>query len=295
MPEVVLSPTEIDELRRAFPAKFSKAVIEQIQTELAARMLHEAVILDPFGGVGGVHDLAFTMPVTTWAVDIEPEQAACHPRTVLGDSRYLVRVLAEHPEIPKPQVIVTSPAYGNRLADQYLGSDDEKCRGKGKLGCKDGWALNEDGDFVVVTIVSRDPSARLAPDSFKQKCERCHGTGKAKSTRQGYAIALGRKLSPGSGAALAWGGEYRNLHSNVLDSMLGTGAEWWLINVSSFLKTIQGNNRPQYQQVMEWWVEQVAARARIVGLRAIETPRMGNGENGKSRVPVEHLIIARAA
>lgn len=289
MTELTLTPAEIDELRRRFPAKFTPAIMETIAAEMAARMLHQANVLDVCGGPGGIHDLAHILPVSTWAIDIEPEQAACHPRNILGDSRFLPDVLAAHPEVPKPRVIIVSFAYGNRLADQYLGSDDEKCRGEGKFGCDAGWALNEDGTRFQVTVGGRGQGAQ----AFDQKCERCEGTGKAKSTRKGYAIALGRKLTPGSGAALAWGGPYRQIHTQLLDAMVKVDAEWWMVNISSFLKTIPGVKKPQYQPVMEWYVEEITKRMRLDGLKAIQTPRMGHGENQQSKVPVEHLIIAR--
>lgn len=277
------------DLIRAFPAKYSATIVDAIADELAARFLHTARILDPFGGIGGVHQLADRLPVTTVAIDIEAEQAALHPRTVHGDSRKaattllpaLRDVLTDPHGVPQHRhavdlfdAIVTSPAYGNRLADQYLGSDQEKCRACDGEGT---YPTNEPGEGVGEEV-----------------CQGCGGSGRAPSKRMGYAIALGRKLTPGSGAALHWGDRYRKLHREVLDSVrqvLRPGG-WWLVNVSSYMTTVDGDD--QYEPVMEWWLSELAARADVRRLVAIPTGRLRFGQNAERRVPVEHLIVAQA-
>lgn len=251
-----------DELRRAFPAKYTAGILDAIKAELQQRFLHTARILDPFAGIGGIHQLADRLPCTTVGIELEAECAALHPRTIHGDSRRAASLLGDLRAAagmgPSDlfDAIVTSPAYGNRFADQYLGSDNEKCR-----TC--------DGDGTG--------------------CTACAGTGRARSKRAGYAIALRRRLSAGSGAAVAWGDKYRRIHAAVLaavDDTLATDG-WWLVNVSSFI----GDDT--YRDVMEWWVERIAERARVVRLIAVETPRMGFGQNGDARVPVEHIIVAQ--
>lgn len=270
------------DLRRRFPAKFTASVLDTIQAELQLRFLHTATILDPFAGTGLVHTLADRLPVTTVGIEIEPEVAALHPRTVCGDSRRastfqnpLAAITGTPDGYPfRAQVIVTSPAYGNRFADQYLGSDTEQCR-----------ACLQAGE-PHPPVAGTDKVRFIDPD-----CKKCDGTGCAKSTRAGYAIALGRRLTPGSGAAAQWGQKYKRLHLPVLqdvDRLLEPGG-WWMVNVSSSIR------QEAYADVMEWWVERLAERARIVALRAIETPRNGFGQNGDDRVPVEHLIVAQKA
>ena len=71
-----------------------------------------ALILDPMCGVGGVHTLGGAgSGRRTVGVEIEPEWASQHPDTIHGDARSL----------PWPDesfdAVVTSPPYGNRLAD----------------------------------------------------------------------------------------------------------------------------------------------------------------------------------
>lgn len=93
------------------PARYTEALLP-----VMARMLAPCGrILDPFGGVGGVFKLAHWLPhAQIEAVEIEPEWAAQHPRTTLGSALAL----------PWPDGhfdgICTSPAYGNRMADQLI-------------------------------------------------------------------------------------------------------------------------------------------------------------------------------
>lgn len=109
------------------PAKFSETVIsamrEELELEAGRRVFagHGAPfrLLDPFAGVGGIHHLA-EADWETVGVELEPEWAAAHPRTIVGDATRL----------PFPSrsfdALVTSPAYGNRMADKYDGRDGSK-------------------------------------------------------------------------------------------------------------------------------------------------------------------------
>jgi hypothetical protein len=107
-----------------FPASYSDEVlasIRQLVPSSAAR------ILDPFAGPEGVRRLHATLgdfsfsgtPRSYLGVEIEPEWAQQGEATVQGDAtklQDLVEVKAFD-----PQMIITSPPYGNRMADQYLG------------------------------------------------------------------------------------------------------------------------------------------------------------------------------
>lgn len=177
-------------------------------------------------------------------------------------------------------------------SDSYLGSDNEKCRGKGRYGCDGGWATNSDGSRVQATIGGRGHGEQ----TFDQRCENCGGTGKARSKRQGYVFAKGDRLTPGSGAAVAFGRRYKMIHQRIMDGCARFADEhrdhtqpfWWVINVSSFIKD------DAYVGVMEWWVGEVARHATVVELRPVDTPRHGMGANADKRVPAEHIIIARS-
>lgn len=95
------------------PAKFSTPILAEIDRLLTGRLAPESSVLDPFAGVGGVHAL----PYTTVGVEIEPEWAGAHPQTVCGDSTRLTDLFPGY----EFDAVVTSPAYGNRMADSYAG------------------------------------------------------------------------------------------------------------------------------------------------------------------------------
>lgn len=72
-------------------------------------------VLDPFAGIGGIHYLdQFGFP--TVGVEIEPEWCN-HPRTVQGDATFLPFADEVFP------IVITSPCFGNRMADHHEASD----------------------------------------------------------------------------------------------------------------------------------------------------------------------------
>jgi len=105
----------------AHPAKFSAPIIEVIRPMLdELSFLRDPPpmrVLDPMAGVGTVHTLAIPNVIQTWGLEIEPEWADQHPNTWEGDATAM----------PFPDnyfdAIVTSPPYGNRMADQFVSKD----------------------------------------------------------------------------------------------------------------------------------------------------------------------------
>jgi tRNA G10 N-methylase Trm11 len=75
-------------------------------------------VLDPFAGTGRIHELAMPSLITTTGVEIEPEWAAMHPNTRLGNALELTQMFSEPFD-----AIITSPTYGNRLADHHQADD----------------------------------------------------------------------------------------------------------------------------------------------------------------------------
>lgn len=78
-------------------------------------------VLDPFGGTGKIFELEPLLPgARIDAIEIEPEWAALHPQTTLGNALAL----------PWPDgtfdAICTSPAYGNRMADHHDARDSSR-------------------------------------------------------------------------------------------------------------------------------------------------------------------------
>ncbi len=99
------------------PGKFSDDALTAIRLMLGDKRW----VLDPFAGVGRIHELHSSDRYTV-GMEIEPEWAGMHPQTIEGDSLNL----AAHFTKNEFDAIATSPAYGNRMADSYDGRDGSK-------------------------------------------------------------------------------------------------------------------------------------------------------------------------
>lgn len=96
------------------PAPFSANILSFIAN---SGMLPKAGrVLDPFAGIGTVHQLA-TARLEIVGVEIEPEWAAAHPNTICGNA------LALPFEDESFDGCVTSPVYGNRMSDSHNAQD----------------------------------------------------------------------------------------------------------------------------------------------------------------------------
>lgn len=101
------------------PAKYTANLLP-----VMAAMLHgRQRILDPFAGTGTIFQLEKLLPgCTVEGVEIEPEWAALHPRTTLGNALAL----------PWPDgyfdAVAVSPVYGNRMSDHHQANDASKRR-----------------------------------------------------------------------------------------------------------------------------------------------------------------------
>jgi DNA modification methylase len=99
------------------PAKYSAELIPLFKNTLVEYGLQpEAKVLDPFAGTGKIHEL----PFDTYGIEIEPEWASMHPRTLCGDSTKMGFADAFF------DAICTSPTYGNRMADHHEAKDNSK-------------------------------------------------------------------------------------------------------------------------------------------------------------------------
>lgn len=98
------------------PAKFTPTILATVADILRDQNLR---ILDPFAGVGGIHALRH-WGHETFGVELEPEWAAASPHTIVGDATSLPFASGSF------DAIVTSPAYGNRMADHHEARDDSR-------------------------------------------------------------------------------------------------------------------------------------------------------------------------
>lgn len=98
------------------PAKFTPSILDVIRDQLAVRGVPEdALILDPFAGVGRCHDLGYAGMVGN---ELEMPWCRAHAGMVVrGDATQLpFRPAMFH-------AAVTSPTYGNRFADKHRARD----------------------------------------------------------------------------------------------------------------------------------------------------------------------------
>lgn len=108
------------------PAPFSQVVLDEIAGVIFDEHIRKmnkgesakVKILDPFAGIGKIHTLSEgNKYVATVGVELEPEWANQHPLTEVGDALNL-RFRKNSFD-----VIATSPAYGNRMADHHNAKD----------------------------------------------------------------------------------------------------------------------------------------------------------------------------
>lgn len=98
------------------PAKFSDPILEAMADMLVGV---KGVALDPFAGTGKVYVLS-RPDLRVTGVEIEPEWANLDPRTVVGDALSLPL------RDSSLDAIITSPTYGNRMADHHDARDSSK-------------------------------------------------------------------------------------------------------------------------------------------------------------------------
>lgn len=103
--------TSVSSSEMKHPAKYSASVLDALR-ELLEREAIVGFVLDPFAGTGRIHDLAGDGSITL-GVELEPEWAAMHPDTRVGDATDMDFIGAG-----TIHAIVTSPPYANRMADK---------------------------------------------------------------------------------------------------------------------------------------------------------------------------------
>lgn len=297
-----MTETSGSHARTSHPAKFPRYVLARLELYIRAEaraLRRPARVLDPFAGVGRIHDLPRRIAETT-GVEIEPEWAACRARTVEGDATALPADWTASFD-----VVATSPCYGNRIADHHEARDScAGCGGTGvalsEEGCSEApWCCSTCGRVDCVCGVLAKEMARHNRRCLVcrgQVCGSCGGNGVSK--RYTYRHALGRMPAERSSAALQWGGHYRTLHRaawaeahRVLRPPDPTSEDpggLALINIKNHVR--QG----AVQQVAEWHKRCLGEVGfRVLDDVELEAPGLRHGENRDARVEFERIIVAR--
>lgn len=103
----------------AHPATYTPVIVDQMLQVLDQHPEH-LTVFDPFAGTGQQLQRLAEGGRTVTGIELEPEWAACSPHVTQGDATDP----ASWPEVI--DAVVTSPAYGNRMADQYDGRDGSR-------------------------------------------------------------------------------------------------------------------------------------------------------------------------
>ncbi len=246
------------------PAPFSTEILDVARSllRIEARRLRRdrrLRVLDPFAGIGRVHQLDDLADTT--GVEIRPRWAACHPRTRVGDATRL-----PHWWTRRFDVVFTSPCYGNRYADHHDNRDTcKRCDGRGYLAA--------------------------AGDTSTQ-CATCKGAGL--SVRRSYHHDYGDPdwSHPNDAGVVAFGVDYVDLHERawrqVHRVLADDGA--FLLNVSNFTR------RKRDVDVVN--THAALARDvgfRLVRTINVETRRMRFGANRDARASHEVIHVLRKA
>jgi len=112
---------------RPHPATFSAELIPVLVD--ACRPWGNGILLDPFAGIGKANIVADEIGSVFMGFEIEPEWAAWNPNIAVADSTHM------NIEDCSVNCVLTSPPYGNRMADRYAGSprDMEHAKANGSI------------------------------------------------------------------------------------------------------------------------------------------------------------------
>lgn len=260
-------PTTNPHLPIKHPAKFSDGFIDTFRQLLLDHLItpwqfEAPLVLDPFAGVGTIHQLR--PEFTTIGVEIEPEWANQSQYTLVGDSTKMNDWWTE-----KFQAVVTSPTYGNRMADHHDAKETcQQCNGNG-------WYARQLDNYG---------------NAEQTQCDKCLGTGFNHYKRNTYKHTLGRDLNPRNTGREQFGKRYQELHRHVYQEchrvLERSGV--MIVNVSDHIR--YGSVIP----VTNWHLNELTVQGfSLLENRKVETHRNGFGANGKVRVDHENILVFR--
>lgn len=266
------------------PAKFSAPILIEIQQmwERAYDPVRHGYvqlprkkpkIWDPFGGMGGAQTIDRALDAEVYCTEIEWEWAV---QSV--DTRRVVCADSQKPPFRADtfQGVITSPCYGNRMADHHEAKDPcSACLGK---GCG-----NNSGREMCKYDARR--STKGLHGGGCGPCTKCKGHGL--SVRNTYRHKLGRPLTEGSAAGLQWGEPYRALHEEVWGNVwlcLEEGG-LFVLNVSDHIR------KGEVVPVSQWHHDTIISMPfTCVDHVEVGTRRQKMGSNANVRVGHENIF-----
>lgn len=275
------------------PAAFTRPILQRMATMVG----HGWRVLDPFAGVGRIHDLPqlvdpldIEIPVETVGVELEPDWAAAHERTIVGDARHLPFPAASF------DAVVTSPTFGNRMADKHNAQEKcSKCDGAGEVPVPFMFgptAEDPDPDKAWHILCGGQMVGRQCEKcGADPRCTACKGEGKRAYKRMTYRHSLGHDLSEGNTGGMAWGPRYREVHVTCLAEMarvVKPGGRL-IFEMSDHIRA------GRIQHVTDWWVTEAMRHGwwTMITHDHVETPRMRQGANYKARVEFSSVVCCQ--
>jgi SAM-dependent methyltransferase len=255
------------------PAVFSDALLPEI-----ARLLPDTahLVFDPFVGTGKIANLRAWRPdLDIFGYELEPEWAglarANGIRTRCDDSRF-----THYPD-QVFDAIITSPTFGNRMADHHEAQERcTYCRGNGAWCAYHGMAI-------------ANPHHIPTPDCTNRliNCPKCHGLGYRVYVRHTYRHSLGRPLDPRNSGQLQWGNDYRAFHI-----LAWTEVRRVLRPGGAFILNIKDHIRDgQRQPVTNWHALTLLQLGFTCTARIhVPTPGQRHGAHGDKRIAYESLL-----
>lgn len=253
------------------PAPFNDEVLAAVNALLLDRLPRGRTILDPFAGSGRIHDLRPYW--RTYGVELEPEWVV-HEPTAIGSVLELPQVLRSNRFPKRYDAIVTSPTFGNRMADHHDARERCKaCSGTGQLVAP-GSSLGSSTRVVFVD------------------CRKCAGKGYREYKRITYKHQLGRDLTPGNSGEMQWGVRYREFHEQawtIVVDVLDEGG-WFVLDISDHYRD------DTRQLVSSFHVATLCALGLTPwAFTTIPVPRMGFGANRSMRTEGHLVALFRKA
>ena len=259
------------------PAKYSASIAEWMQLDLRLRTSKEAEagrrefpVLDVFGGIGRIHQIA----AGASALHAHEDGAVEFPSTD-------IEIEAEW----------ATAGLGVGWID--CGHDGSKRHLQHSEGHR-AWRIHGDSaDAVKLLGLGTQWAVYCSPPYANRLGDDPDFTWEQQSDRHTYSHALSRPLSAGSAARSstldsAYMQTCGQIITAVHDVLEPDG--WFVVNVSDSIRD-EGRTRIRAEQ---WWVQEVMTRGFVLeSAHPLKTPRNGHGAGGHLRLEREMIFVFR--